>query len=390
MLTIFANLRINSETRLQHLKDSFRSFSVISDNWLVNIRGALRKETLDFLKKNLGPKGVYFELLDDSRGWTKNALEMVSQAKYSHLLVWNEDHFNLASPKVYQELAENLKESDTDYMQYSWWNFGKLRLFFESFPLNHFERLDTIELTKDIWLELKKKGHSDHLISLNGIYKKEFFIKLLKKDQEKIPFVGSSLHHFAERFLKIFGITSGREKYFHWVNQKLFKNRLSRFSKETPFNLERDPSYSDILPFKLALPQQELFACIDDDAGMQPGYQLIKRGLYPLEPFLKIRHRRTSPQDNQSKQFQFDRGFRQNLPRFYEDVLRTEALLIQTLEVTEGSLSISAQNQKIELKSREAVDLYTNLSYQIEAHEKTTAVLNLPSLKNKKIIHPET
>ncbi len=390
MFTIFANIRINSETRLKHLQDSFCSFYPISDNWLINVRGNFRLPAIDFLKNQLGsPQATFFELLDDARGWTKNALKMIGSIKHPYLLTWNEDHLNIAPLEVYKNLAQDLEKSGADYLQYSWWNFGELRRAFDHFPLNHFNSLDALELTRDLWVELKKYGHADHLISFNGIFKKEFFKTLLLKDKEKIAFVGTPLHRFAANFLKIFGVTSGREKYFHFINQKVFKNRLSRFSKETPFNLERDQSYNDILPFKLALPKQELFACIDDDGGMEPGYQLIKRGLYPLKPFLTIR-KDISPSFNPKfRRFDLNSGAHQDFPRFYEDVSRIEDLLIQTLMVEKGSLLISAQNQKIELKSGEAVDLYSNLHYKVEALEKSTAFLIPPKVEGKKIIYPK-
>lgn len=41
--------------RLQHMKDFFMSFNVISDDWIIiNIREDLRDEVIDFLKENLG------------------------------------------------------------------------------------------------------------------------------------------------------------------------------------------------------------------------------------------------------------------------------------------------------------------------------------------------
>ena len=68
-LTIFANMMINNTKRFQHLKDSFYSFHNISDNWLINIRGKLRNDVIDFLKNNLGDKMILFELLDEKRGF---------------------------------------------------------------------------------------------------------------------------------------------------------------------------------------------------------------------------------------------------------------------------------------------------------------------------------
>ena len=58
--------------------------------------------------------------------------------------------------------------------------------------------------------------------------------------------------------------------------------KLRKYPKETPFNLEMEPYRYDILPFKLGLPKEELFACIDDSHGYE-NYSLIKRGLFPFQ-----------------------------------------------------------------------------------------------------------
>ena len=70
MLTIFANMKIDSTVRLQHMKDSFLSFDTISDNWLINIRGKFRNDALGFflfqtqyLQQHLLPICVNLSLL---------------------------------------------------------------------------------------------------------------------------------------------------------------------------------------------------------------------------------------------------------------------------------------------------------------------------------------
>ena len=47
-----------------------------------------------------------------------------------------------------------------------------------------------------------------------------------------------------------------------------------------PFNFEKSFSESEILPFKNAVLNKEMFVSIDDDNG-ERGYCLISRGKYP-------------------------------------------------------------------------------------------------------------
>lgn len=280
MLTIFANMRINDMDGLQHLKDSFYSFNTISDNWLINVRGTLRVEAIDFLEKELIDKAVFFELLDDSRGWIENAIEMLTHAKYDYLLVWNEDHINIAPQKELLDIVKEMEERKADYLLYSWWLFGKARKEFDMLPLEKGNHIDTLYLTKKRWREVLANGYPYYILSLCGIYRKDFLKQMLLKDRIKMSMFFTKNLYRGMTLLNHLGLHFSQRKYFHLIN-KLFFYKLRRFSKETPFDLEKDPDSTDMLPFTVALAKQELFACIDDDLDTQ-GYQLIKRGKYPL------------------------------------------------------------------------------------------------------------
>jgi 6-phospho-3-hexuloisomerase len=286
MLTIFANMKIDSTVRLQHMKDSFLSFDTISDNWLINIRGKFRNDALGFLREKLGNKMVEFEFLDDSRGWAKNALEMLKKAEHDYILLWNEDHLNIAPQEIYSEIIKDMKADGVDSMFYSFWYFGQLRKGLENLPLNEHEYIDTIELTKKRWEEARKNGHTNYLISMAGIFKKDFIEDLFKFESRKFPGFFTALVNISigvcYKFVNLFRrknqlVVSG--KYFDFINKYLFRYRLTNFSKETPFNLERNPKRVDILPIKIAIPKQELFVNIDCDCGFD-NYSLIQRGIY--------------------------------------------------------------------------------------------------------------
>lgn len=282
MLTIFANMRINEPERLQHMKDSFMSFKDISDNWLINIRGALRDEAVAFLKENLGDKLTLFELLDDSRGWIENSLEMLFDAKYDYVLFWLEDHVNVAPVIVYSDIVKEMREQHVDYLLYSWWMSGRARAPFDNLAdeleMKKLAHIDVLDLTEDGWRKMIANGYKYYILSLLGIYKKSFLVGIMENDRNKLPLFLTKFLFKIMGFMNKIGIRFNTKNGFLLID-KLFFHKLRRYDKECPFDLEKAPTRTDILPFRMALSRQELFACIDDDLDI-PGYSLIKRGAY--------------------------------------------------------------------------------------------------------------
>ncbi len=278
MITIFGNLRINDPEKLQHLKDSFLSFNKISDNWVLNIRGNKRKEAISFLKKHLGKKATFFNIIDESRGWSHNALKMIGSINCPYVLLWNEDHINTAEQEIYADIAKELSSENIDVMWYSWWINRKLRRGYEKLSLNKLKYVDTILLTKSKWKIINTPSYPFYIISMMGIFKTEFFKKLLIDDTKMFPFSWTIKLRTYLTKLQSMGKIKNIEQASNNLN-KLFRYKFRRFPEYTPFNLEKDQTRTDILPLKIALPKRELFACIDDDLTF-PGYSLISRGLY--------------------------------------------------------------------------------------------------------------
>ncbi len=285
MITILGNLRINSLTRLDHFKSSFKSFKFISDNWLINVRGTFREEALDFLKNELGNKLVIFSLLDDNRGWITNALDMIKEARYDYILVWNEDHLNIAKPEVLDEVIREMRKADADYISYSWWLFGKSVESFNKLShkinLNKRKAISYLDLDKNKWQMIRNTGYPYYLISMCGIFKKEFLEKMWINDKKRLPIF------FKKYIFKAFGLLTklriikptGHKELFEKINRNIFKNKIQKYPIQTPFEMEKNPERFDILPIKYAIPNQELFACIDDNIN-EKGYSLVERGLY--------------------------------------------------------------------------------------------------------------
>jgi hypothetical protein len=278
MLTIFANINISSKEKFTNLKDSYESMSGISDDWLINIRGKYRKTAIRYLKLKLGRKGTFFKLLDDSRGWMKNSLDMVDKAKYKYLLIWNEDHINTAPEKLYSKIIIEMNQNGAEYMIYSWWFFGEIRKLFDNQKIIIGKYVDSILLTPEIWRNMKDGGYGHYIISMVGIFRKDRLKKFMISDSKKWPIVFSKLLFLLLALGKKINLGYNIHTVFGKTN-RLLGNHLARYPKETPFELEKDPERIDILPIKISLPKRELFACINDDGGFE-GYQLKTRRSY--------------------------------------------------------------------------------------------------------------
>lgn len=380
MLTIFANIRISDRESLTHLKDSLFSFRSISDNWIINVRGSFRGEALVFLKQELGADGIFFELLDDSRGWAINSLEMIEKAKYEYILFWNEDHLNIAPQALFADIINDMKAAKADYLQYSWWFGGKIRGGFEQIKLENYKSIDAVYLTDEKWKEVRSLGYRYFIIALQGIYQKDFFKRLLEKDNNRVSFFDArSIVNFAKKTLAFLGITSGREKWFNRINKYIFRKKLRRFSKEAPFDLEYEPDRTDILPIKIALPKQELFACIDDDNGEQE-YQLIKRGLYPVSGFITTV---SEPIKGEAEKLILNKD-QHYAHKYYEDTVRTQELLRESLRLEKGSVKILSGKEMRTLSSGEIIEVYPNIGYEISALETSELIRISPVVASRK------
>ncbi len=281
MLSILANFKIDSKEKLLHLKKSFYSFHKISDNWVINIRGKYRKDAMNFLKTELKSKLFLFDLLNDAKGWSVNTLQMLASVKHNYVLLWNEDHCNIVKQEKYSHILEEMQREKVDYLLYSWWDFRNSRKAFDTVDLHKGKYIDSVLLTKDIWNEVRISGHNYYIVSLIGIFNKSFLEKLLIKDTHYYPYHTTTKLLWLLGVLFSLGFKLEEKRRFEFIN-KIFFYKLIKYPKETPFNLEMEPYRLDVLPFKLGIPKEELFVCIDDNHGYD-NYSLIQRDLYPNE-----------------------------------------------------------------------------------------------------------
>jgi len=284
MLTVIGNLRIDTLSRLDHLKTSFASFNTTSDDWLINIRGTFKEDALDFLKEKLGEKMTVFNLSDNDGSWINNSLKMLERAKFDYVLVWNEDHLNIANQQALRDVVVEMKNNDVDYLLYSWWMFGKARKVLDDIS-NRIKLVDSaniswLDLDKDKWLNIRENGYPYFIISMCGIFKKSFLSNMWAEDANRLPLFLKKIIFKIFGLLTKFGFSkTGHKELFDKINRLFFFNKIRKYPKETPFEMEKNPERLDILPIRWAVPKQEIFACIDDNIKEQ-GYSLIERGLY--------------------------------------------------------------------------------------------------------------
>lgn len=232
-LTIFANFCINDEERFLRMQDSFRSMKDINaSKWVINVRGKFKFKTLFFLHEYLQERLVPY-MLESEKGWFHDTKIMLPSINSDYVFFWVEDHINLVDVAKYQDILNEMKKSDSEYICYSWWFSGQ--------PLEIYKEVKKIELKNIFTFTLDEKMnrsiHKAYVISMVGIFSEMLFKKIIIKPP-----------------------------LLRW------------YPKQTPLDFEKGANGSDWLPIRYAIPKYELFACIDDGGDE---YSLQGRGLYP-------------------------------------------------------------------------------------------------------------
>ena len=245
-LTIFANFYINDSERFLRLQDSFRSFKDVNPSkWVINARGKFKYEVLSFLKENVGDKLIPYTL-ESKEGWFADSKVMLKDIDTDYVFVWLEDHMNIAPIVDFKEILDEMKESQTEYVCYSWWVFGKIN---------------------ETYADLKKIDHKH--ISTFVLDKKDMkhLRKYTKSLSSRLPGIISQLGILSLNLFRRLIINS--PGFFRW-HPKHIPNDFEKLSDDTKW-----------LPINYAILKHELFCSIDDDLRV-PGSSLQSRGLYPV------------------------------------------------------------------------------------------------------------
>lgn len=391
MLSVFANIRVNDPQRLEHLKDSYYSIADISDNWVINIRGKLRKEAIAFLQHELGDKVILFELLDEDRGWLTNALNMMPAVKYNYVFLWNEDHINMLTPEETRRLVNETISAEIDYLHYGHYMHWRKRFnwLLESGMVRRGELLDVALVTRENFSRFFPEQKRECIISSAAIFRKEFLIKIMRRERVKLPFaVTNGIRRILALIYRI-GLKFDQKKVFDYFNRKFFFYKLPRFPKQTPFELEIMQDHLYILPIRVGSPREEFLACIDDDVSDLPemkGYQLIKRGLYPRR-ILISREVNPLPHMRHFKHL-FLKSGEVYKDRYYINKVRTYDPLRAVIRTT-GKVEISSGKENHIAHAGEYVGFYPNVPHSLTACEDISVDIYVSAQPEDPIIHPD-
>lgn len=247
LLDIFANFNIDSQERLERMKDSFHSFKDFDqiNKWVINIRGSLKNDAKKFLKKKLKNSIIFFDL-NSKKGWFHDSRKMISSIEAEFVFFWIEDHIFLNKFSYLKKIILDLKKNNLELILYSWFHKKHNLKSIKNLKLKETKNMfygnynESIHRKRLLISRNKKLSASTFIVSCLSIFSKKFFFKIIKKNDPIIP----------------------------------------RWPKETPFDFEKQEDDTHWLPIKMGFPKQELFAPIDDDHE-QKNYSLISRGIYP-------------------------------------------------------------------------------------------------------------
>jgi len=274
MISVFANFRINNEKRLELFKLSFNSIKNDSnfDNWVINCRGDYKIQVENILRENLGEK-LIFSSYESKKGWFYDSSKMIKNLKNNFVFFWIEDHVKISTHFINSSELKDLKKNEVDYLQYSFTHIDRFRSL-QPFMDSEDSKFKYYSLNKE---NTEKLNNKIYIVSVVGLFSKFFFEKIIS------------------------------------TNHPILK----RWPRNTPFDFEKTNHDKLFLPIKIALPKSELFACIDDDHGIN-NYSLVSRGLINLDT--EIRESLKSEEYKEMLSLRY--SFLKYTPKFLKQIYR--------------------------------------------------------------------
>ncbi len=366
MVTVICNVYINSVEKCTLFKQTFPRVYKVSDNWLINIRGKYREDVVKYIEDNFPDSNencVFFPGLDDG-DWAKSTRKMLERSKYDYVYVFLEDHFLLKPISHLKDVIRDMENNNIDYFQYSFFNVGLHTNSIEKIYPDYTDFFCSFILDAERLCEAKENHRYFFPYSLASVASKHYFLRLLEVEEKKIikvPIV------FQEILEKIF-LHYPRNRSFWFVINKIIKKiglRLTIYSPATPFNLEKSlfDFDRDLMPIKVGVLREELFANWDDDNGISDS-SLIKRGLYPLSFVIEnveyepVIFKKYNQKKGKSLKFQY-----------YADKSRITDIPLKYISVESGSLKIVSSLEAVNLNTGEHVWVTANIPHVITAIE---------------------
>jgi hypothetical protein len=246
MFTFFANLRIQSQDRLERLQVCLDLLArVKTEGWVFNIRGEFKSQAAQLIQ-NMGLQPLTITYIEGEEGWSADTLKLLDAIKSEFTVFVVEDHFLVCNPLVLENSIAEMKQFGVDILDYSWhwptkpYDCIKGIPYFEGNYITGFD-LDlksNIRRHQNYEAALGYKG-SVYSISMISIFRTSLLVRVCQ-------------------------------------NYQLDRRR---FGPMTPFDTERSGCDIDFFPLRTAYSKIEMYAALDDE-NIIPGCALQQRGLY--------------------------------------------------------------------------------------------------------------
>ncbi|MEO5635384.1 MAG: hypothetical protein ABIP54_01955 [Candidatus Andersenbacteria bacterium] len=357
---------MNSDQKLDLFKEAIARVYAVSDNWLIYIRGSKGPDAIAYMKtlfKDFDSRCKVFDALHENN-WAKSTRIMLKYSNYDYVYVFLEDHFLTSSIDVFTQTINEAIQEKIDFFTYSFFNIGVSNVTIGHLYPKNGNLLHSFILQKDTVTLLRKTNSGFYPLSLAGVVKKDFFIKILKIEDAFLLYVPWIVQVCMEQFF--FAYPKNR-KFWSQVNRLAIKLgiRFVIYPPATPFNLERSlyDIEESLLPTSIGVLKSELFANWDDDNKL-PNSSLIKQGLYPFKFTIDT----SDDSDIRGEEIALHKN--QNISRqYYPDMHRITNLPIVHIKVISGSVQITAGEEHIALQKGESICGASNIPHTIEALE---------------------
>lgn len=288
MPALFVNVRINDLIKLNLFKSTIADLSGVFEEYHIKIRGNLADKCLEHAQKSFGNKVKFYQHLQD-KDWVATSLEMLGEVKSRSVFLYFEDHRLVKSQSELKKILRDFDVHQLDLLTYSWFRASQIGTE-NILPLNPKRQnyFDTFEVNRqniEILGKVSKKYHTFTLMSITSV---EYFKELLEIENKKLKIY----RYWIVSLLVLLFPYPRYRKVFKAINFILAKvnTRLCISSPNSPFNLETAwYEFSNWgREWRFGILKKELFANFDDDNGAY-GESLIKRGLYPFDPYANLK-----------------------------------------------------------------------------------------------------
>jgi len=151
--------------------------------------------------------------------------------------------------------------------------------------------------------------------------------------------------------------------------------KLRLYPLSTPFNLERSlfDIEENLLPIRVGILREELFANWDDDNGFDDS-SMIKRGLYPLS--LKVSNYNDIKFNRKKKQYKLSKGSTSK-HRFYPNISRQKNIPLKYIKLIDGRITISSNKESYNLLPGDYIVIAANIEHYIHANLDSKYIVKL-------------